>query len=152
GAAVPPRMVVAFPDDGYLWLAGGTGATPVAWPAWGMPHEERLLLEAATRRPGDNKNVNRRQLLFDLTMLGLAAPLAGVESVRQGLVATVVGDGHVTDADEWDRIVHEYASSYYVTPIDRLLGDLTADLSVLRLHLGATDGALQRDLARAGSQ
>ena len=42
--------------------------------------------------------------------------------------------------------------SPYVTPTDRLLRDLTADLSVLQVRLGGTDGTLQRGLARAGGQ
>jgi tetratricopeptide (TPR) repeat protein len=93
--------------------------------------------------------VNRRQLLVDLAVLGLAAPLAGVEAVRQGLAIALGGDGH-PDIDEWDRIVHEYARSYYVTSADRLLGDLTADLGVLQLRLGSAGGTTQRSLARAG--
>jgi hypothetical protein len=96
--------------------------------------------------------MNRRQLLIDLGVLGLAAPLAGVEAVRQGLTAAVAADRHAADADEWDRIVDEYARSYYVTPTDRLLRDLTADLSLLQLRLGETDGLTQRGLARAGAQ
>src|SRR5260370_641939 len=92
--------------------------------------------------------MNRRQLPVDLGVLGLAAPLAGVEAVRQGLTAAVAGDRHAADLDEWDRIVDEYARSYYVTPTDRLLRDLTADLSVLQLRLGGTDGTMQRGLAR----
>jgi len=96
--------------------------------------------------------MNRRQLLVDFAVLGLAAPLAGVEAVRQGLAAAVAGDRHAADVDEWDRIVHEYARSYYVTPTDRLLRDLIADLSVLQLRLGGMDNALQRRLARVGGQ
>jgi hypothetical protein len=96
--------------------------------------------------------MNRRQLLVDLAVLGLVAPLAGVEAVRQGLAAAIAGDRHAADADEWDRIVDEYARSYYVTPTDRLLRDLTADLSVLQLRLGGMDSTLQRGLARVGGQ
>src|SRR5207253_5798213 len=95
---------------------------------------------------------NRRELLIDFAVLGLAAPLAGVEAVRQGLAAAVAGDGHAAHVDEWDRIVHEYARSYYVTPTDRLLRDLTADLSVLQYRLGGTDGTVQRGLTRVGAQ
>src|SRR5207237_217104 len=62
------------------------------------------------------------------------------------------GDRHAADADEWDRIVDEYARSYYVTPTDRLLRDLTADLSVLQLRLGGMDSSLQRGLTRVGGQ
>jgi tetratricopeptide (TPR) repeat protein len=94
--------------------------------------------------------MNRRELLVDFAVLGLAASLAGVEAVRQGLTAAVAGDRHAAAVDEWDRIVHEYARAYDVTPIDRLLRDLTADLSVLQVRLGETDGILQRGLARAG--
>src|SRR2546422_9078441 len=96
--------------------------------------------------------MNRRELLVDFAVLGLAASLAGVEAVRQGLGAAVAGDRHAADVDEWDRIVHEYARSFYATPTDRLLRDLTADLSVLQSRLGAADGAVQRGLARAGGQ
>src|SRR2546422_149147 len=92
--------------------------------------------------------MNRRQLLVDFAVLGLAAPLAGVEAVRQGLAAAVAGDRHAADVDEWDRIVHEYARSYYVTPTDRLLRDLIADLSVLELRLGGMDNILQPGLAQ----
>jgi hypothetical protein len=108
--------------------------------------------EAPARQPGDNEEVNRRQLLVDLAVLGLAAPLAGAEAVRQSLAAAVARDSHAADVDEWERIVHEYARSFYVTPADRLLRDLTADLSVLQLRLGGTDGTTQRSLARAGAQ
>ena len=55
--------------------------------------------------------MNRRELLIDFAVLGLAAPLAGVEAVRQGLTAAVATDRHVADLGEWDRIVHEYARS-----------------------------------------
>src|SRR6266581_108897 len=113
---------------------------------------ELLLGGAPGRRPGDNEDMNRRDLLVNFAVLGLAASLAGVEAVRQGLTAAVAGDRHAADADEWDRIVHEYARSFYTTPTDRLLRDLTADLSVLQVRLGETDGAVQRGLARAGGQ
>src|SRR5437764_2534694 len=119
---------------------------------WGTGYEERLLLQTAVFQPRENEDVNRRELLTDFAVLGLAAPLAGVEAVRQGLAAAVAGDGHAAHVDEWDWIVHEYARSYYVTPADRLLRDLTADLSVLQLHLGGADGTMQRGLARAGGQ
>src|SRR5437870_89881 len=119
---------------------------------WGTRYEERLLLETVVRQPGENENMNRRQLLVDFAVLGLAAPLAGVEAVRQGLAAAVSGDRHAADVDEWDRIVHEYTRSYYVTPTDRLLRDLIADLSVLELRLGGMDNILQRGLARVGGQ
>ena len=112
-----------------------------------------LLLGGAPRRPpGDNEDMDRRELLIDFAVLGLAASLAGVEAVRQGLGAAVAADRHAADLDEWDRIVHEYARSFYVTPTDRLLRDLTADLSVLQVRLGGADGAVQRGLARAGGQ
>jgi transcriptional regulator with XRE-family HTH domain len=153
GAPPPARVVIAtLPDSEHAWLAGGAGATPTARPAWGTGHEEGLILEAAARQPGDNEYVNRRQLLIDLGVLGLAAPLAGVEAVRQGLAAALAGEGHAAHLDEWEEIVHEYACSYYVTPTDRMLRDLTADLSVLQLRLGETDGLTQRGLARAGAQ
>jgi len=111
-----------------------------------------LLGGAPGRRPGDNGDMNRRELLVDFAVLGLAASLASVEAVRQGLGAAVAADRHAADLDEWERIVHEYARSFYVTPTDRLLRDLTADLSVLQVRLGGTDGTLQRGLARAGGQ
>jgi transcriptional regulator with XRE-family HTH domain len=147
------RVVIAtFPESEHAWLAGGTGATSTARPTWETRSEERLSLETEIHRPGENEDMNRRQLLVDLAVLGLAAPLAGVEAVRQGLAAAVAGDRHAADLDEWDRIVDEYARSYYVTPTDRLLRDLTADLSVLQLRLGGTDSTLQRGLARVGGQ
>jgi len=153
GALSAARVVIAtLPDSEHAWLAGGNDATPTARPTWGTGHEERLPLETEIRRPGDNEHMNRRQLLVDLGVLGLAAPLAGVEAVRQGLTAAVAGDRHAADLDEWDRIVHEYAHFRYVTPTDRLLRDLMADLSVLQVRLGGTDGTMQRGLARAGAQ
>ncbi|HEY2668375.1 MAG TPA: hypothetical protein VGK51_16205 [Actinomycetota bacterium] len=113
---------------------------------------EVLLGRAPGPRPGDNDDMDRRELLIDFAVLGLAASLAGVEAVRQGLGAAVAGDRHAADLDEWDSIVHEYARSSNVSPVDRLLRDLTADLSVLQVRLGATEGILQRGLARAGGQ
>src|SRR5260221_9205 len=77
---------------------------------------------------------------------------AAGEAGRQGPGAAVAGDRHAAGADEWDMIVHEYAGSFYAPPTDRLLRDLTADLSVLQVRLGGTDGAVQRGLARAGGQ
>jgi len=135
----------------------GSGGRPdgpgsSARPAWGIRYEERLLPETVDRRIGENEDMNRRQLLIDLAVLGLAAPLARVEAVRQGLAAAVAGGRHAAGVDEWDRIVHEYARSYNVTPMDRLLRDLTADLSVLQLRLEGADGMQQRGLARAGGQ
>jgi transcriptional regulator with XRE-family HTH domain len=152
GAAPPTSMVDTFPHVGYPLLGGSSGATSTARPTWGTRYEQRVLLETELRRPGDNEDMNRRQLLVDLAVLGLAAPLAGAEVVRQGLTAAVAGDRHAADIDEWDRIVDEYARSYYVTPTDRLLRDLTADLSVMQSRLGGTEGTLQRSLARAGGQ
>jgi hypothetical protein len=95
--------------------------------------------------------MNRRQLLIDLGVLGLAAPLMGGEAVRQGLAAAVAGGRHAVAIDEWDRIVHEYARLYCVTPTDRLLRDLIGDLSVLQPFLEGSDGAAQRGLARVGA-
>ena len=153
GGPLPTRVVIAtFADPEHAWLTGGTGAASTGRPTWGTGHEERFPLETELRRPGDNEDVNRRQLLIDLAMLGLAAPLVGAEAVRQGLTAAVAGDRHAADVNEWDRIVDEYARSYYVTPTDRLLRDLTADLSVLQLRLGGLDSSLQRGLARVGAQ
>src|SRR5947209_6605158 len=72
GAPSPARVVIAtLPDSEHAWLAGGTGATSTARPAWGTGHEEGLILEAAARQPRDNEYVNRRQLLIDLGVLGL---------------------------------------------------------------------------------
>jgi transcriptional regulator with XRE-family HTH domain len=146
------------------WEAQGSGIAPTpaiqemldtalerATPAQ-QARFQLLLGGAPGRRPGDNGDMNRRELLVDFAVLGLAASLAGVEAVRQGLTAAVAGDRHAAAVDEWDRIVHEYARAYDVTPIDRLLRDLTADLSVLQVRLGETDGTLQRGLARAGGQ
>jgi transcriptional regulator with XRE-family HTH domain len=146
------------------WEAQGSGIAPMpaiqevldtalerATPAQ-QARFQLLLSGAPGRRPGDNGDMNRRELLVDFAVLGLAASLAGVEAVRQGLSAAVAGDRHAADLDEWDRIVHEYARSYYLTPADRLLRDLTADLSVLQVRLGETGGILQRGLARAGGQ
>lgn len=96
--------------------------------------------------------MNRRQVLVDLGMLGLAAPLAGVEAVRQGLAAAFAGDEHAVDVDEWDEIAHEYARAFFDTSTDRLLRDLTADLSVLQLRLEGTDDTMKRSLARIGGQ
>ena len=151
GAAPPTALGDAFLDVGYPWLAADSGATSTARPTWGTGHKG-LILEAAARQPGDNEDMHRRQLLFDIAVLGLAAPLAGAEAVRQGLAAAVAGEGHAAHVDEWEEIVHEYARSYYVTPTDRLLRDLTADLSVLHVRLGGMDGALQRSLARPAGQ
>ena len=153
GVPSPTRVVIAtFPDSEHAWLAGGTHAASTAQSTWGTGHEERLPLETEIHRPGDNEDMNRRQLLVDLGVLGLAAPLAGVEAVRQGLTAAVAGDRHAADLDEWGRIVQEYAHFRYVTPTDRLLRDLMADLSVLQVRLGGADGTMQRGLARAGAQ
>jgi hypothetical protein len=135
-----------------LLLGGGPDERASAvWPELGTRHGRRLL-ETGLRPPGENDDMNRRQLLVDLAVLGLAASLAGVEAVRQGLGAAVAGDRHAADLDEWEKIVHEYARSYYLTPTDRLLRDLTADLSVLQSRLGGTEGTFQRGLARAGGQ
>jgi transcriptional regulator with XRE-family HTH domain len=152
GAPSPARVVIAtFPDSEHAWLAGGTDPTSTARPTWGTGHEEGLILQAAARQPGDNEKVNRRQLLIDLAVLGLAAPLMGGEAVRQGLAAAVAGGRHAVAIDEWDRIVHEYARLYCVTPTDRLLRDLIGDLSVLQPFLEGSDGAAQRGLARVGA-
>jgi transcriptional regulator with XRE-family HTH domain len=146
------------------WEAQGAGITPMpmvqelldtalerATPAQ-QARFELLLGRAPGPRQGDNEDMNRRELLVDFAVLGLAASLAGVEAVRQGLTAAVAGDRHAAHADEWDRIVHEYARSFYVTPTDQLLRDLTADLSVLQSHLGLADGPVQRGLTRVGGQ
>jgi len=100
GALSAARVVIAtLPDSEHAWLAGGTGATSTARPAWGTGHEEGLILEAAARQPRDNEYVNRRQLLIDLGVLGLAAPLAGVQAVRQRLAAAVAGDSQAAGVD-----------------------------------------------------
>ena len=146
------------------WEAQGSGIAPMpaiqamldtalerATPAQ-QARFQVLLGGAPGRWPGDNGDMNRRELLFDFAVLGLAASLAGVEAVRQGLGGAVAADRHPADLDEWERIVHEYARSYNVTPIGQLLRDLTADLSVLQRRLGGTDGTVQRSLARSAGQ
>ncbi|MGH2769750.1 MAG: hypothetical protein ACRDJF_04425, partial [Actinomycetota bacterium] len=139
----PARGARSSGEPGEPW--------PIDGPDWRKEGERPILWAAACQKEG-GEDVNRRQLLVDLGMLGLAAPLAGVEAVRQGLAAAFTGDERAADVDEWDEIAHEYARSFFVIPPDRLLRDLTADLSVLQLRLDEPDDNLKRSFARVGGQ
>jgi tetratricopeptide (TPR) repeat protein len=115
--------------------AGPTPSTPVAVNGAGEGGEQ----------------VHRRRVVIDLSLIGLSAPLAAVESIRHRLAA-FAQDGRGPDIDEWDEIACEYARSFYDTPVDRLLRDLTADLSLLEQRLAPSNTAQHRDLARVGGQ
>jgi tetratricopeptide (TPR) repeat protein len=106
------------------------------------------LAAAIPEREGET--VHRRRLLIDLSLVGLSGPLAVTERVRHGLAAFAGADTQ-PDVAEWEAISVEYARSFYRTPVDRLLRDLTADLSVLAQH-AAEPSEHRRDLARTGAQ
>src|SRR2546421_1857482 len=97
------------------------------------------------------EQVHRRRVVIDLSLVGLSAPLAAVEAIRHRLAA-FAQDGQGPDIDEWDEIAWEYTRSFYDTPLDRLLRDLTADLSLLEQRLAPSNPAQHRDLARVGGQ
>lgn len=103
----------------------------------------------ASRLEGD-EDVNRRQMLVQLGMLGLATTFVTVETVRQGLAATLSDEGHAAGVDDWDAIVDEYGLAFYSVPGDRLLRDLTADLAILRQGLERGDDSA--GMARAAGQ
>jgi transcriptional regulator with XRE-family HTH domain len=97
------------------------------------------------------EHVKRRRLVIDLGLIGLSTPLAVVEAVRHRLAA-FAATGQSPDIDEWDEITWEYARSFYDTPVERLLRDLTADLSVLEQRLSSQRTTDQSDFARVGGQ
>jgi tetratricopeptide (TPR) repeat protein len=106
--------------------------------------------DAAASRPEGDEDVNRRQMLAKLGVLGLATTFAGAETVRQGLAATLPDQPGA--ADDWEEVVDGYGRAFYVVPTDRLLRDLTADLSVLRQGLERADNASRPTLAKAAGQ
>jgi len=106
---------------------------------------------AASRLEGD-EDVNRRQMLVQLGLLGLATTFASAETVRQGLAATLSDDVHAAGVDDWEAIADEYGRAFYTTPADRLLRDLTADLSGLRQRLERAGDASRPGLARVAGQ
>jgi DNA-binding XRE family transcriptional regulator len=96
------------------------------------------------------EHVQRRRVVIDLSLIGVSTTLAAVEAVRHRFAA-VAQNALGLDIAEWDEIAWEYARSFYDTPVDRLLRDLTADLSVLEQQL-TSDGSQQSDVARVGGQ
>src|SRR5205823_4575179 len=113
-------------------------------------HRTARSTPSATGGGGGGERLRRRRVVIDLSVLGLSVPLAAVEAVRHRFAA-FAGDG-VLDTDEWDEIAWEYGRSFYDTPVDRLLRDLTADLSLLEQRLGLANVARHDDLARVGGQ
>ena len=151
GLSLPQLAELAHYTRGYLWEieTGRKPATPdVAGRLDAALNADGSLL-AELVEPDDE--MNRRQVLVDLGVLGLAVPLAGAESVRHGLTAALGGD-QGDDVDEWDEIADEYARSFYNTPPARLLRDLTADLDVLGRRLPGSAPSTARGLSKVGGQ
>jgi hypothetical protein len=146
-----PRLAAATSySRGYVWevisgrkpaVADFAAACDEALNANGT-----LVGALAAADPGQ---LHRRQLLVDLSLLGVIGPLAATETVRHGFGAAVQKD---VDLDEWDEIAHEYALAYCTTPPARLLPDLTAHIDALGRQIPSARPAHARGLSRVGGQ
>lgn len=98
--------------------------------------------------------MRRRTILAALTAVGggaaVAAPLASLEAVRQGMTMAM---GDLPDADEWESIVAGYIDNYYMTAPAELIPRLSADLLVLQQVIDADrDPCARRGLNRTAAQ
>jgi len=99
---------------------------------------------APSRDPGGDGDVQRRAVLRNLGLAGIAASDAARQSLTEAL--------GLDDADGWEGVAREYALSFYTTPPRRLLGDLTADLVVLQGGISGRRGGARAVMCRAAGQ
>ncbi len=91
--------------------------------------------------------VRRRAFMGSMGVLALGAssPMVALEAIRHGL-ALAATSSH----DEWHSIAQSYITTFYVTPLARLVERLAIDLTVLEHQL--VDFPDDIDLHRAGGQ
>lgn len=151
GWTIPMLAKVSGYSRGYLWeLVTGKGNKQPG-PDLIVDVDHALGAGGAlilAWEDGDN-DVDRRDVLRDLGGLALVGSLATAESVRQDITATLTGR---PSADEWERIVGEYARAFYLTPAHILLRDLLADLALLDKQIRAAPSSAQTPLRRAAGQ
>jgi transcriptional regulator with XRE-family HTH domain len=152
GWTVPTLAKVAGYHRGYLWeLANGRNrkrpsADLVADLDQALGADGTLILAWE----GGDDVVDRREVLRDLSVLALAAPMAGVESIRQGLHAALRPAAGATH--QWDEIVAEYAQTFYLSAPHELLRDLMADIVLLSRQLPDAAERGRPPLCRAAGQ
>jgi transcriptional regulator with XRE-family HTH domain len=108
--------------------------------------------EPPAEQPHGRKDhdVQRRTILRDLSTLALASSLATAETIRQNLEVAAT---NVDPVEQWDRIVDEYARTFYTDDPTDLLRDITADMTVLSAQLkDAMSRTRRRALSRASGQ
>ncbi len=155
-------------SHGYLWDLETGGKRPTVEVAsaldTALDAHGQLLATANASVEADEPNstihtdekgeaMKRRRFVVDLGIIGLSAPLAAAENIRHRLTA-FAGRERIPDIDEWGEISLEYARSFYGTPVDRLLRDLSADLLALEQQLAeSSDNAVRESsLAMVGGQ
>src|SRR5262245_47232657 len=72
---------------------------------------------APSRDPGGDEDMQRRSVLRNLGLIGIASTVAASDATRQSLTEALGLD----DADGWEGVAREYALSFYTTPPHRLL-------------------------------
>ncbi|MDG4802299.1 helix-turn-helix transcriptional regulator [Micromonospora sp. WMMD980] len=108
------------------------------------------LTKAFENRQAKETNMRRRVVLQaagSLVALPTADRLFGLEVLRHGLNAAMG-----VDVDEWSDIVSDYGRAYYQQSQDRLMTQLSRDLTVLQHQLTAADDRKRPVLLRAAGQ
>jgi transcriptional regulator with XRE-family HTH domain len=103
---------------------------------------------------GEEEEVERRQLLESLAMLGVATalPTQALETIRQAFNSSLLADSSDHTADDWQEVAYEYAHAYLVTPPQTLLPDLATDIVALRSAIDKSkDSPRLHDLYGAGA-
>lgn len=81
-------------------------------------------------REEEESDVERRQLLQALAMLGVAtvSPVTDALHTIRGHVEKSLDRDFTAQIEDWDETVAEYGYSYLATPPEQLIGELAADL------------------------
>lgn len=106
-------------------------------------------LEAAAAGHGGD-DVQRRTMLRNIGLIGLASTVAASDAVRQGLAEALGRD--TADSDGWEEVAAEYGLSFYTTDPGQLLGELTADLTLLYDRITVAKHAVRGSMCRAAGQ
>jgi hypothetical protein len=97
----------------------------------------------------DVGDVERRELLRMLGVVGLAAPFAGHgEQVRRGVDSALNAPTTAADVAEWERVVHDYGMQSGLVAPGLLLPELLTDLDEAQVRLGAAQDGLRAPMAR----